>query len=132
MSLEPQLGQQSAKRSSGNPSNWLKKTDRRRLWRRSPFQSQIERSGFSARTKNSLWINQSKWFLREERNMTDTMDKGLKKMGVTVSKPILAIIAILFGILVIVFPSLLVWIVGLYFIIQGILLLLDYMELRRK
>jgi uncharacterized membrane protein HdeD (DUF308 family) len=27
---------------------------------------------------------------------------------------------------------LLVWIVGLYFIIQGILLLLDYMELRRK
>jgi uncharacterized membrane protein HdeD (DUF308 family) len=64
--------------------------------------------------------------------MTDTMDKGLKKMGVTVSKPILAIIAILFGILVIVFPNLLVWIVGLYFIIQGILLLLDYMELRRK
>jgi len=86
----------------------------------------------SACTKNSLWINQSKWFLREEQNMTDTMDKGLKKMGVTVSKPILAIIAILFGILVIVFPSLLVWIVGLYFIIQGILLLLDYMELRRK
>jgi len=64
--------------------------------------------------------------------MTDTMDKGLKKMGVTISKPILAIIAILFGILVIVFPSLLVWIVGLYFIIQGILLLLDYMELRAK
>jgi len=64
--------------------------------------------------------------------MTDTMDRGLKKMGATVSKPILAIIAILFGILVIVFPSLLVWIVGLYFIIQGILLLLDYMELRRK
>jgi uncharacterized membrane protein HdeD (DUF308 family) len=64
--------------------------------------------------------------------MTDTMDKGLKKMGVTVSKPILAIIAILFGILVIAFQSLLVWIVGLYFIIEGILLLLDYMELRRK
>ena len=64
--------------------------------------------------------------------MTGTMDKGLKKMGVTISKPILAIIAILFGILVIVFPSLLVWIVGLYFIIQGILLLLDYMELRAK
>ncbi len=48
--------------------------------------------------------------------MTDSMDKGLKKMGVTVSKPILAIIAILFGILVIVFPD----------------LLLDYMELRAK
>jgi uncharacterized membrane protein HdeD (DUF308 family) len=77
-------------------------------------------------------INQSKWFLREEQNMTDTMEKGLKKIGVTVSKPILAVIAILFGILVIVFPDLLVWIVGLYFIIQGILLLLEYMELRRK
>lgn len=64
--------------------------------------------------------------------MTDSMDKGLKKMGVTVSKPILAIIAILFGILVIVFPDLIAWIVGLYFIIQGILLLLDYMELRAK
>jgi len=77
-------------------------------------------------------MNQSKWLLREEQNMTNTMEKGLKKMGVTVSKPILAIIAIIFGILVIAFPSLLVWIVGLYFIIQGILLLLDYMELRRK
>jgi len=64
--------------------------------------------------------------------MTDTVDKGLKKIGVTVSKPILAIIAILFGILVIVFPDLIAWIVGLYFIIQGILLLLDYMELRAK
>jgi hypothetical protein len=40
--------------------------------------------------------------------MTDTMEKGLKKFGVTVSKPILAIIAILFGILVIAFPDLLV------------------------
>jgi uncharacterized membrane protein HdeD (DUF308 family) len=83
-------------------------------------------------TKNSLWIKQSKWFLREELNMTDTMEKGLKKIGVTVSKPILAVIAILFGILVIAFPSLIAWIVGLYFIIQGILLLVDYMELRRK
>jgi uncharacterized membrane protein HdeD (DUF308 family) len=64
--------------------------------------------------------------------MTDTMEKGLKKIGVTVSKPILAVIAIIFGILVIAFPALLVWIVGLYFIIQGILLLLEYMELRRK
>jgi uncharacterized membrane protein HdeD (DUF308 family) len=71
-------------------------------------------------------------FQKEEQNMTETMDKGLKKIGVTVSKPILALIAILFGILVITFPSLLMWIVGLYFVIQGILLLIDYMELRRK
>jgi uncharacterized membrane protein HdeD (DUF308 family) len=64
--------------------------------------------------------------------MTETMEKGLKRIGVTVSKPVLAIIAIIFGILVIVFQELLPWIVGLYFIIQGILLLVDYMELRRK
>ncbi len=64
--------------------------------------------------------------------MTDTVDKGLKKMGVTVSKPVLAVLAIIFGLLVIVFPDLLVWIVGLYFIIQGILLLTDYFESRRK
>ena len=64
--------------------------------------------------------------------MTNTVEKGLKKIGVTVSKPVLAIIAIIFGILVIALPGLLVWIVGLYFIIQGILLLVDYMELRRE
>ena len=60
------------------------------------------------------------------------MDKGLKRLGVTVSKPILALITILFGILVIVFPELLAILVGVYLLIQGILLLLDYYELRRK
>jgi uncharacterized membrane protein HdeD (DUF308 family) len=55
----------------------------------------------------------------------------MKKIGVTVSKPILAVIAIIFGILVIALPDLLQWIVGLYFIIQGILLFIDYYELRR-
>jgi uncharacterized membrane protein HdeD (DUF308 family) len=60
------------------------------------------------------------------------MDKGLKRLGVTVSKPILALITILFGILVIVFPDLLAILVGVYLLIQGILLLLDYYELRRK
>ena len=64
--------------------------------------------------------------------MTDVMNKGLQKIGVTVSKPILALITILFGILVIAFPQFLALLVGLYFIIQGVLLLLDYFELRRK
>ena len=63
--------------------------------------------------------------------MTETVEKGLKKFGVTVSKPILALIAVIFGILVIVFPDLLQWIVGLYFIIQGVLLFTDYMESKR-
>ena len=60
------------------------------------------------------------------------VEKGLKRIGITVSKPILAIICIVFGILVIVFPDLLEWIVGLFLIIQGILLLTDYVELRGK
>lgn len=63
--------------------------------------------------------------------MTETVERGLKKIGVTVSKPILALIAIIFGILVIVFPDLLQWIVGLYFIIQGILLFTDYLETKK-
>jgi len=64
--------------------------------------------------------------------MTETVEKGLKKIGVTVSKPILALIAILFGVLVILLPDLLQWIVGLYFMIQGILLFTDYLETRKS
>ncbi len=63
--------------------------------------------------------------------MTETVEKGLKKMGVAVSKPVLAIIAIIFGLLVIIFPDLIAWIVGLYFVIQGVLLLTDYFESRQ-
>jgi len=63
--------------------------------------------------------------------MTDYVDRGLRKLGITISKPLLAILCIIFGILVILFPTLLVWIVGLFLVIQGILLLTDYMELKR-
>ncbi len=64
--------------------------------------------------------------------MAGEVEKGLKRIGVTVSKPVLALIAIVFGLLVIALPGLLRWIVGLYLIIQGILFLLDYYELRRR
>jgi len=64
--------------------------------------------------------------------MTEAVEKGLKKIGITVSKPILAIICIIFGIVIIAFEELLQWIVGLFLIIQGILLLTDYLELRSK
>jgi len=64
--------------------------------------------------------------------MAKEVEEGLKKIGVTMSKPVMAAIAIIFGILVIVFKDLLPWIVGLYFIIQGILFFIDYFELRRK
>lgn len=63
--------------------------------------------------------------------MTEVVEKGLRKMGITVSKPVLAIICIVFGILVILFKDLLEWIVGLFLIIQGILILTDYLELRK-
>ncbi len=63
--------------------------------------------------------------------MTDIVEKGLKKIGVTISRPVLAIICIVFGILVIAFPTLLQWIVGLFLIIQGVLLLTDYLELSK-
>ena len=64
--------------------------------------------------------------------MTKEVEKGLGKIGATVSKPVLAMIAIIFGILVIVFKDLLPWLVGLYFIIQGILFFIDYFELRSR
>ena len=63
--------------------------------------------------------------------MADYVDRGLKKVGITVSKPILAVLCIIFGVLVILFPTLLVWIVGLFLVIQGTLLLTDFLELKR-
>jgi len=68
----------------------------------------------------------------EENLMTREVEKGLGKIGATVSKPVLALIAIIFGILVIIFKDLLPWLVGLYFIIQGILFFIDYYELRSR
>jgi len=64
--------------------------------------------------------------------MTDVVEKGLRKIGITMSKPILAIICIIFGVLVIASDVVLRLTVGLFLIIQGILLLTDYLELRSK
>jgi uncharacterized membrane protein HdeD (DUF308 family) len=64
--------------------------------------------------------------------LTDVVEKGLRKMGVTVSKPILGSLTIIFGVLVIVFPNLLALIVGVFLIIQGILLLTEYYELQSR
>jgi uncharacterized membrane protein HdeD (DUF308 family) len=64
--------------------------------------------------------------------LTRMMEKGLRRIGITVSKPVLAVIAIIFGILLILFPELVGIIIGIYLIIQGVLLLTDYMEMRRQ
>jgi len=68
----------------------------------------------------------------ETRTMTEVVEKGLRKIGVTVSKPVLGIITIIFGLLIIVFPALLQLIVGIFLIIQGILLLTEYYELQSR
>ena len=64
--------------------------------------------------------------------MSDVVEKGLKKMGVTVSKPILAAITLVFGLVVIFWQESLNLIVGIYLIIQGILLLMEYYELQSR
>jgi multisubunit Na+/H+ antiporter MnhC subunit len=64
--------------------------------------------------------------------MAGAVEKELKKFGITVSKPVLTTICIIFGVLVIIFRDLLQVIIGLFLIIQGILLLTDYLELKKQ
>ncbi len=67
-----------------------------------------------------------------ETSLTEVVEKGLKKFGLTVSKPILAAICIVFGILVIFWKEFLNLVVGIFFIIEGVLLLTEYMELQKQ
>ncbi|HDD69841.1 hypothetical protein CW667_04445 [Candidatus Bathyarchaeota archaeon] len=53
-------------------------------------------------------------------------------MGITISKPILAILCIVFGIIIIVVPDLVGIIVGIFLVIEGVLLLTEYLELQRQ
>lgn len=65
--------------------------------------------------------------------MTDVVEKGLSKIGVTLSKPALGIITIVFGILIILLPlEWLKWIIGIFLIVQGALVLTDYYELQSR
>ncbi|HLN88661.1 MAG TPA: DUF308 domain-containing protein [Candidatus Binatia bacterium] len=64
--------------------------------------------------------------------MTDVVERGLKRIGITVSRPVLAALCIVFGILLIIFPQLVGILIGIFLLIQGILLLTDYMELRNQ
>lgn len=64
--------------------------------------------------------------------MTGVVEKGLKKIGVTISKPILGILTLIFGILILAWEPILRWAVGLFLIIQGILLLTEYYELQSR
>jgi uncharacterized membrane protein HdeD (DUF308 family) len=64
--------------------------------------------------------------------LTEVVEKGLKKIGITVSKPVLAIICIIFGILVIAWKESLNLIVGIFLIIEGVLMLTEHLEIRKQ
>ena len=64
--------------------------------------------------------------------MTEGIEKVLKKIGVEVSKPVHALITILFGVLVWTLPQFLSFLVGAYFIIEGIMLFIDYYGTNKK
>ncbi|MEM3725465.1 MAG: hypothetical protein QXM65_08505 [Candidatus Bathyarchaeia archaeon] len=64
--------------------------------------------------------------------MTEVVEKGLKKIGITVSKPVLAILCIIFGLIVIIWKEFLNLVVGVFLIIEGVLLLTEYLELQRQ
>jgi uncharacterized membrane protein HdeD (DUF308 family) len=64
--------------------------------------------------------------------LTEVVEKGLRKIGITVSKPILAALCIIFGIIVIAWKESLNLVVGIFFIIEGVLLLTDYLEVKKQ
>ncbi|MFH1821771.1 MAG: DUF3096 domain-containing protein [Methanobacteriota archaeon] len=55
-----------------------------------------------------------------------TPEKMLKKMGVTGLTA--AVLMIIFGVLVIVFPNLISWLVGIYLIVVGLVNLIGHIE----
>jgi uncharacterized membrane protein HdeD (DUF308 family) len=64
--------------------------------------------------------------------LTEVVEKGLKKIGITVSKPVLAMLCIIFGLIVIIWKDFLNLVVGIFLIIEGVLLLTEYLELQRQ
>jgi len=64
--------------------------------------------------------------------LAEYIDKGLKRLGISISKPMLAGACIISGVMVILFPSFLVWAVGLFLVAQGALLLANHFEQERK
>lgn len=81
---------------------------------------------------NNLKISTLKEFIVGGYFLTDVVERGLKRIGITVSRPVLAALCIVFGILLIIFPQLVGILIGIFLLIQGILLLTDYMELRNQ
>jgi len=66
------------------------------------------------------------------RLMAEIVEKELRKIGVTISKPVLAVICIIFGVIVIAWKESLNLIVGLFLILEGALILTDYLEIKKQ
>ena len=66
------------------------------------------------------------------KDLTETIEKGLMKIGITVSKPVLAVLCIIFGVIVIAWKESLNYIVGIFLIIEGVLLLTEHLELQKQ
>ena len=60
------------------------------------------------------------------------LKEDLESVRIRVSKPVLALLAIIFGILVFAFPKFQQIIIGSFFIIQGIILFAEYYKSRQK
>jgi len=67
-----------------------------------------------------------------EHSLTELVEGGLKRIGIIISKPILAILCVTFGILAMVWEPLLRYIFGIFLIIAGMLLFIDYLELKTR
>jgi uncharacterized membrane protein HdeD (DUF308 family) len=58
--------------------------------------------------------------------MANIVDDNLKKIGLHVTKPVLAIICIIFGVLLLIWPDMVGIIIGVFLLVQGLLILLEY------
>jgi hypothetical protein len=68
----------------------------------------------------------------EKLFLAKEIEQGLRKAGINVSTPVLAVICLVFGVLLLIFPELVGYIIGIFLLIQGILLLVNYMENRQN
>jgi uncharacterized membrane protein HdeD (DUF308 family) len=63
--------------------------------------------------------------------MAKIVDDNLKKVGLHVTKPVLAVICIIFGVLLLIWPDMVGIIIGVFLLVQGILVLLEYSNNRK-
>jgi uncharacterized membrane protein HdeD (DUF308 family) len=63
--------------------------------------------------------------------MANMVNDNLKKIGLYVTKPVLALICIIFGILLLIWPDMVGIIIGIFLLVQGLLILLEYYNNRK-